>query len=58
MVIMFFFAMGFYMGIVITAYHSTWVASKINGVVTDLFCTGVIDHRVGLVSNLGPKTLI
>ena len=29
---------------VITVSRSTWMTSKINGVVTDLFCTGVIGH--------------
>ena len=29
---------------VITVSRSTWMAIKINGVATDLFYTGVIDH--------------
>ena len=29
---------------VITASRSTWMTTKINGVATDLFCTGVIGH--------------
>ena len=31
---------------------------KNNGVVIDLFCTGVIGHPVGMILNQGPKTLI
>ena len=31
-------------GVVITASRSTGVTTKINGVATDLFCMGVIDH--------------
>ena len=30
--------------IVITVSRSTWMTTKINGVATDLFCTGVIGH--------------
>ena len=30
--------------LVITVFRSTWMTTKINGVATDLFCTGVIDH--------------
>ena len=37
---------------------STWMTSKTNGVATDLFCTGVIGHPVGMILNQGPKTLI
>ena len=29
---------------VITVSRSTWMTTKINGVATDLFCTGVIGH--------------
>ena len=29
---------------VITVSRSTWKTTKINGVATDLFCTGVIGH--------------
>ena len=29
---------------VITVSRSTWMTTKINGVATDIFCTGVIDH--------------
>ena len=29
---------------VITVFRPTWMTIKINGVVTDLFCTGVIGH--------------
>ena len=29
---------------VITISRSTWMTTKINGVATDLFCTGVIGH--------------
>ena len=32
------------MVIVITVSHSSWMTIKINGVATDLFCTGVIGH--------------
>ena len=27
-----------------TVSRSTWITTQINGVATDLFCTGVIDH--------------
>ena len=30
--------------VVITISCSTWMTTKINGVATDLFCTGVIGH--------------
>ena len=29
---------------VITVSRSTWMTIKINGVATDLFCMGMIDH--------------
>ena len=31
--------------IFITIFHSTWMTTKIDGVATDLFCTGVIGHQ-------------
>ena len=43
---------------IITVSLSTWMTTKINGVATDLFCTGVIGHLVGMVLNWGPKILI
>ena len=30
--------------VVIMVFRSIWMTTKINGVVTDLFCTGVIGH--------------
>ena len=36
---------------VITVFHSLWITTKINGVATDLFCTDVIDHPVGMILN-------
>ena len=30
--------------IIIMVSRSTWMTTKINGIATDLFCTGVIDH--------------
>ena len=42
----------FQMGVVITVSRSTWETKKqINGVVTNLFCVGVIGHRKGLSFN-------
>ena len=29
---------------IITVSRSTWMTTEINGVATNLFCTGVIDH--------------
>ena len=29
---------------IITIFRSTWMTTKMNGVATDLFCTGVIGH--------------
>ena len=43
---------------VITVSRSTWMILKINGVTTDLFCTGVIGHPIGMILNQGLKTLI
>ena len=43
---------------VITVFRSPWMTTKINGVATDLFCTGVIDHPISMILNQGPKTLI
>ena len=43
---------------VITVSRSTWMTTKQNGVATDLFCTGVIDHPMGMILNQDPKTLI
>ena len=43
---------------IISAFRSTWRTTKINGVSTDLFCTSVIGHPVGMILNQGPKTLI
>ena len=43
---------------VITVFRSTWMTTKINGVATDLFCTGVIGHTEGMILNQDPKTLI
>ena len=36
---------------VITASRSTWMITKIKGVTTDLFYTGVISHPIGMVLN-------
>ena len=38
---------------VITISRSTWMTTKINGVATDLFCTGVIGHPDAYVLKLG-----
>ena len=43
---------------VIKVFHSTWITSKINGVATDLFCTGVIGHPGGVFLSQGPRSLI
>ena len=40
---------------VITISCSTWMTTKMNGVVTDLFCTGVIDHPGYMFFKLGTK---
>ena len=36
---------------IITNSRSTWMTTKLNGVATDLFCTGVIGHPIGMILN-------
>ena len=36
---------------VITVSRSTWMTIKINGVATDLFCTGAIGHSESVFLN-------